>query len=133
MDGQEGAAICLGEVRDSREEKGGWLVGWEGEGSSQEPRVAGEVGSKVPLLGQGREEAGSCLKPELPALAERIPRCSVGDAEGPWTLLIIQQWFWVLCPCLCLVHTVTLILSSCYCFVSARHRLFVYLLWSVTP
>lgn len=37
MDGQEEAAICLGEVSDSgEEEKGGWLMGWEGEESSQE-------------------------------------------------------------------------------------------------
>lgn len=37
MDGREEAAICLGEVSDSgEEEKGGWVMGWRGEESSQE-------------------------------------------------------------------------------------------------
>ena len=62
MDGQEEAAICLGEVSDSEEEgEGGWPTGWE-RGDSWEPSQ----------LGWGSEEV-SCLKPELPALAREQP------------------------------------------------------------
>lgn len=63
MDGQEEAAICLGEVSDSREEKGGWLVGWEGEGSSQELGAQRGRGGRVEGAPAGARQGGSCVLP----------------------------------------------------------------------
>lgn len=63
MDGQEAAAICLGEVSDSREEKGGWLVGWEGEGSSQELGAQRGWGGGVEGAPAGARQGGSCVLP----------------------------------------------------------------------
>lgn len=71
MDGQEEAAICLGEVSDSEEEgEGGWPTGWERERAGSP--ASWEGGGRVPQLGWGSEEV-SCLKPELPALAREQP------------------------------------------------------------
>lgn len=55
MDGQEEAAICLGEVSDSEEEgEGGWPTGWE-RGDSWEPSQLGRWGEGAPAgMGQQR-------------------------------------------------------------------------------
>lgn len=83
MDGQEEAAICLGEVSDSREEKkGGWPLGSKG------GERAARAGSPVGLgrWGEGALAEGRAGRKLFPALNQSSPARPRGSCHVGWQI-----------------------------------------------